>query len=213
VRVHLGAPARDAPAREGADAPTAEDADTPAVVAVDARASAAAEALGPWLARGATLVMLGSSGAGKTTLANTLARALDGGACDVPGRTGEVRASDERGQHTTTARTLRRTAAGACLIDTPGLRQLWLDADADELQAAFPEIRALAPRCRYGDCRHRDEPGCAVRGGVSAERLANFHKLLREATRDHLDWFERRRQRQRWKQLARERRHGPMPGP
>jgi ribosome biogenesis GTPase len=183
VRGHLGATdGHDAHAHDGeADAANKID-----VVAVDGRSPAAVDALSPWLACGSTLVMLGSSGAGKTTLANTLTGA--------DALTGAVRDGDERGQHTTTVRTLRRTAGGACLIDTPGLRQLWLDADADELQGAFPEIGRLAAQCRYRNCRHESEPGCAVRETVPPERLKSFHKLLREARRDQVDVFERRRQ-------------------
>ena len=105
-----------------------------------------------------------------------------------------MRAADERGQHTTTVRTLHRTEGGACLIDTPGLRQLWLDADADTLNDAFPEIGTLALRCRYRDCRHAQEPGCAVRAQVSPARLVSFQKLLREAHRESEDVFQRRRQ-------------------
>ncbi len=160
--------------------------DDVAVLAVDGRSQAAAEALAPWLARGSTLVTLGSSGAGKTTLANTLTGAAS--------TTGSVRDSDERGQHTTTVRTLHRTSDGACLIDTPGLRQLWLDADADTLHGAFPEIGTLALQCHYRDCRHVQEPGCAVRGQVPRERLVSFQKLLREASRENEDIFQRRRQ-------------------
>ena len=178
ARVHDGG----TPAHEG-DALAANRVD---VVAVDGRSPMAADVLSPWLARGSTLVMLGSSGAGKTTLANTLTGA--------DSLTGAVRDSDERGQHTTTVRTLRRTAGGACLIDTPGLRQLWLDAGAGDLQGAFPEIGRLAAQCRYRNCRHESEPGCAVRETVPPERLKSFHKLLREARRDQVDVFERRRQ-------------------
>jgi ribosome biogenesis GTPase len=159
--------------------------DDVAVIAVDGRAPEAASSLAPWLVRGATLVTLGSSGAGKTTLTNTLAGASS--------TTQAVRATDERGQHTTTVRTLHRTGSGACLIDTPGLRQLWLDADADTLHGAFPEIGTLALQCRYRDCRHAQEPGCAVREQVSHERLVSFQKLLREANRENEDIFQRRR--------------------
>jgi ribosome biogenesis GTPase len=148
--------------------------------------------------RGSTLVMLGSSGAGKSTLTNTLTGAASA--------TQAVREGDERGQHTTTTRTLVQTAGGACLIDTPGLRQLWLDADADVLQGAFPEIGALAPQCRYRNCRHESEPGCAVREQVAPERLKSFRKLLRESRRDQLDAFDRRRQSAVYKQRARENR-------
>ena len=172
--------------------------DDVAVLAVDGRSAAAAEALAPWLARGSTLVTLGSSGAGKTTLTNTLT-----GAASL---TGHVRLGDERGQHTTTVRTLHRTPGGACLIDTPGLRQLWLDADADTLHGAFPEIGTLALRCRYRDCRHLQEPGCAVREQVPRERLVSFQKLLREANRESEDVFQRRRHVAEMKQRTRENR-------
>ncbi len=166
------------------------------VVAVDGRAAKARETLAPWLACGHTLVMLGSSGAGKTTLTNTLT--------GTSAATGAVRAGDGRGQHTTTVRTLRQTIDGACLIDTPGLRQLWLDADAEQLQGAFPEIGALAMQCRYRNCRHTSEPGCAVREQVAPERLKSFQKLLREARRDQVDVFERQRQQAQYKRRTRE---------
>ena len=168
VRIHLG-----------------DARDDIALVAVDGRSPEAARVLSPWLARGCTLVTLGSSGAGKTTLTNTLTGASSA--------THAVRTTDERGQHTTTVRTLHRTGGGACLIDTPGLRQLWLDADADTLAGAFPEIGTLALQCRYRNCRHLEEPGCAVRAQVPRERLVSFQKLLREANRENDDVFQRRR--------------------
>jgi ribosome biogenesis GTPase len=74
------------------------------------------------------------------------------------------------------------------------LRQLWLDADAQTLNDAFPEIGMLALRCRYRDCRHAQEPGCAVREQLPRERLVSFQKLLREARRENDDVFQRRRQ-------------------
>ena len=172
--------------------------DDVAVAAVDGRSPAAAQALAPWLARGSTLVTLGSSGAGKTTLTNTLTGASS--------TTHAVRDGDERGQHTTTVRTLHRTAGGACLIDTPGLRQLWLDADTETLHGAFPEIGTLALQCRYRNCRHAQEPGCAVRAQVPPERLVSFQKLLREANRESDDIFQRRRLRSEMKQRTREHR-------
>jgi ribosome biogenesis GTPase len=168
------------------------------VLAVDGRAPAAAQALAPWLVRGSTLVTLGSSGAGKTTLTNTLTGS--GSATQA------VRSSDARGQHTTTVRTLHRTDGGACLIDTPGLRQLWLDADADTLNGAFPEIGTLALQCRYRNCRHAQEPGCAVREQVPPARLVSFQKLLREANRESEDPFQRRRNVAALKQRTRDNR-------
>jgi len=169
-----------------------------ALVAVDGRSPAAQQALAPWLVRGSTLVMLGSSGAGKTTLTNTLTGASS--------TTHAVRDGDERGQHTTTVRTLHLAAGGACLIDTPGLRQLWLDADTGTLHGAFPEIGTLALQCRYGDCRHVQEPGCAVRAQVPPERLVSFQKLVREANRESDDVFQRRRLRSEMKRRTRENR-------
>jgi ribosome biogenesis GTPase len=191
------------------------------VVTVDARDADASAALAPWVRTGRTLALLGSSGAGKSTLARTLL-AAGGDACAGPGSgvptagrlqapsPGAVRDSDDRGRHTTTARTLHVTHAGACLVDTPGLRQLGLDMDEASLEAAFSDIAALAPQCRYRDCAHAGEPGCAVAAQVPAERLRSFHKLMREAQREALerDALARRRQRTLWKmngQAGRER--------
>lgn len=193
VREHVGG-VRGAP---GSPATHAWSADMPSlpVLALDGRAASAQELLTPWLVRGNTLVMLGSSGAGKTTLTNTLSGAAN--------ETRGVRERDGRGQHTTTARTLHLTPSGDCLIDTPGLRQLWLDADAQALRDAFPEVGALAAQCRYRNCHHAREPGCAVREGVPAARLKSFHKLLRETLRDEFDVHDRRRQLSAYKQRAR----------
>ncbi len=164
---------------------------------VDARGEEAAQALAPWLQPAQTLVLLGSSGAGKSTLTNAL---CGGRVAD----TGANRSGDSRGRHTTTARTLHLTPSGACVIDTPGLRTLRLDGDADGLGAAFDDVARLAPGCRFRDCQHEDEPGCAVREGVSAERLRNFHKLLREARRDTLTALERKAQVSEWKSRTRQ---------
>ncbi|MCY7315851.1 MAG: ribosome small subunit-dependent GTPase A [Rubrivivax sp.] len=152
----------------------------------------ATAALSPWLQAGQTLVLLGSSGTGKSTLTNTLA----GHGVAVIGAN---RADDSRGRHTTTARTLYRTPTGACIIDTPGLRTLRLDGDADAIGTAFADVAQLAGGCRFRDCRHADEPGCAVRGSVSEERLKNYGKLLRETQRDTLTALQRKAQVQQWK--------------
>jgi ribosome biogenesis GTPase len=162
------------------------------VLAVDATSPDAADALRPYLGAGQTLVLLGSSGAGKSTLTNTLlgARVQD---------TGAVREHDSRGKHTTTSRSLHRLPSGACVIDTPGLRALRPDVDEGTLAAGFGDIASLAPACRFRDCRHLDEPGCAVRAGVDGDRLRNYHKLLREARRDTMSVLERQQLVAQWK--------------
>jgi ribosome biogenesis GTPase len=152
--------------------------------------------LRPWLDEGQTLVLLGSSGAGKSTLTNTLVGA-------AVQDTGANRVGDSRGRHTTTSRSLHRTPEGACIIDTPGLRTLRLDGDAEALGSVFDDIGRAALRCRFRDCRHESEPGCAVREAVSAERLRNWHKLQREARRDTLSALERKAQLAEWKARGR----------
>ncbi len=173
-------------------------------LALDMRQPQVAEALAVWLRPGQTLVLLGSSGAGKSTLANSLL-AAHGEAGTVSGRhTGAVRADDSRGRHTTTVRSLLPLPGGACIIDTPGLRALRLDLDeAEQLADAFGDVARLAPLCRFRDCQHLQEPGCAVRLAVDAPRLHNFHKLLREAQRDQLSLQQRQAQLAEWKQRGR----------
>jgi ribosome biogenesis GTPase len=135
------------------------------------------DVLGP----GKTVAILGSSGAGKSTLANALL------ARDAL-RVGEVRAHDQRGRHTTTHRELFVLPSGALLIDTPGMRELQLWDVSHGLDAAFEDVAAVATRCRFRDCQHGAEPGCAVRdaladGSLDRERYANWSKLRGEAQR------------------------------
>jgi len=165
-------------------------------VALNALGDEPAQALAAWLGHGQTLVMLGSSGAGKSTLTNALV------GHEVQ-RTGAARTGDGRGRHTTTARVLHRTPSGACIIDTPGLRTLRLDGDAGALAQVFDDIATLATSCRFRDCRHEGEPGCAVRGVVPEERLRNWARLQREARRDTLTALERKAQVSAWKARAR----------
>ncbi|GAB3730436.1 ribosome small subunit-dependent GTPase A [Luteimonas pelagia] len=164
------------------DAATAALADIRAqdvpVVAVNARdRGEVQEALAPWLRPGTTAVLVGSSGAGKSTLTNSLLGI-------ERMKTGEVRAGDDRGRHTTTHRALVALPSGACLVDTPGMRELKPTGEED-VEDAFTDIEALAAHCRFRDCAHGREPGCAVRGALEAGsldagRLANFLKLRDE---------------------------------
>jgi ribosome biogenesis GTPase len=165
--------------------------------ALNATDGSAPRVLAAHLGSGRTLVVLGSSGAGKSTLTNALLGA-------VVQWTGPVRVHDSRGQHTTTARSLHRLPQGGCVIDTPGLRTLRLDVDPETLAASFDDVEALAARCRFRDCRHAGEPGCAVRAVVDDDRLGNYAKLLREARRDTLTPYERRERVSAWKARSRE---------
>ena len=135
------------------------------------------EALDPYLGRGRTIALLGSSGVGKSTLVNRFA-----------GRellaTGEIR-SDGRGRHTTSHRELVPLPSGAVLLDTPGMRELQLWAGEEVLETTFGEITELAAGCRFADCSHEHEPGCEVRralddGTLSQDRYTSYRKLQRE---------------------------------
>ena len=167
------------------------------VLAVNGTSPEAALQLAPWLEPGQTVVLLGSSGAGKSTLTNTLlARTVQD--------TGGVRVHDHRGQHTTTARSLHRLPSGACVIDTPGLRALRPDIDEAALATGFDDIARLAQACRFRDCTHATEPGCAVREAVPTDRLRNYQKLQRELARDSMNALERQRMVATWKARGRE---------
>ena len=159
-------------------------------IAVNATQPSAKEALARHLVRGRTLVMLGSSGAGKSTLTNTLLGSA-------------VREHDSRGKHTTTARSLHLLPGGACVIDTPGVRTLRPDAGEAAIAGTFADVVAHASHCRFRDCAHRDEPGCAVRAALDEDRLRNYHKLLRESRRDTLTALDRQKQRAEWKARGR----------
>ncbi len=151
---------------------------------------------------GTTAVVLGSSGAGKSTLLNALLG-------EERARTGAVRSSDARGRHTTTHRELHRLPGGGLLIDTPGIRSLGVSGADDGLVPAFADVADLAADCRFADCRHQGEPGCAVEaaiatGRLSPERMASHRKLEREAAHAarQTDRLLREADRRRWKAIS-----------
>lgn len=160
------------------------------VETVDARDPESVSALSSWCGRGQTVALLGSSGVGKSTLVNTLT-----GGADIA--TQGVRADDDRGRHTTTARAMHRLAEGGWLLDTPGMRELQLTDAAAGLAEVFDDIDALARYCRFSDCAHEVEPGCAVQaaiaeGRVDRDRLDRWRKLMAEDTFNTQSLAERR---------------------
>lgn len=152
-----------------------------AVRVVKPREAESAALLAPWCGEGRTVALIGSSGVGKSTLVNTLA----GANLDAPQLTGSIREHDAKGRHTTTARSLHPMAQGGWVIDTPGMRTLHVSDAAYGIETLFAEITELAPSCRFRDCTHEHEPGCAVQAAIAAgdldpERLSRWRKLLDE---------------------------------
>jgi ribosome biogenesis GTPase len=165
-------------AREAADTVSGIAFGTPVRV-VSVKDAAAMDALRGSLAPGRTVALLGPSGAGKSTLINQLAGS-------EVARTGEVRSGDRKGRHTTTGRELFPIHGGALLLDTPGMRELKVSDLDVGLGHAFPEIEELSGDCRFRDCSHSSEPGCAVLaavedGRLAPDRLASYRKLEAEA--------------------------------
>lgn len=147
------------------------------VVAINAKSDDLLALLAPWCGKGQTVALAGSSGVGKTTIAN----ALTGGQA----MTQDIREDDARGRHTTTGRSLHQIPTGGWLIDTPGMRGLGVAEVAFGIDATFPEISELIELCKFRDCDHESEPGCAVqaalsKGDIDPERLKRFKKLKRE---------------------------------
>jgi ribosome biogenesis GTPase len=147
------------------------------VVILNPRAANSAATLARWCGAGKTVAVVGSSGVGKSTLVNVLA--------DAAQETGGIREHDSKGRHTTTSRSLHAITGGGWIIDTPGTRTLHVSDSADGIGTLFAEITELAHLCRFRDCTHAHEPGCAVRDGVAngtidPERLIRWRKLLEE---------------------------------
>ena len=134
--------------------------------------------LSPWCETGTTVALMGSSGVGKSTLVNTLLG-------KTVQSTGAIREDDSKGRHVTTGRSLHRIPQGGLLLDTPGMRELQLAHCDTGVNATFADIASLAEQCRFGNCQHDNEPGCAVQnaidqGELEARRLTSYQKLIRE---------------------------------
>jgi ribosome biogenesis GTPase / thiamine phosphate phosphatase len=147
------------------------------VLTLDAHDPGIATGLGEWCRHGQTVALVGSSGVGKTTLTNSLT--------GLAGPTQPIREGDARGRHTTTSRSLHALSGGGWLIDTPGIRSLSLVDATEGIDAVFEDVTDLIGQCRFHDCTHQSEPGCAVRQAIAAghldeSRLRRWEKLKRE---------------------------------
>lgn len=170
------------------------------IVPISAQSGQGIEELVGHVRPGRTALLVGSSGVGKSTIVNRLAG-------DDVQHVNVVRARDDRGQHTTTARRLLRLPSGALLVDTPGMRELALWGAESGLADAFEDLTALFSKCRFGDCAHGGEPGCAVQaaidsGGLDADRLSAWRKLEREMAH-HASKASKRAQSDRRKEYKR----------
>lgn len=145
---------------------------------------------------GVTAVLIGKSGAGKSSLVNLLMGA------DVQ-ETGAVRENDRRGRHTTVSREIIQLPTGGCIVDMPGVRGLGMWEAEEGIGAAFPDIEELAAQCKFVDCKHESEPGCAVlaaleRGDISSQRLESYKNLMQES-----QMVRDRKERARWQKQGR----------
>ena len=172
------------------------------VCAVSATARTGLEALRNYLTAGITAALLGQSGVGKSAIINALLG-------EERQATWEVRENDRRGRHTTTRRQLILLPGGGSIIDSPGIREIQVWGDEQNLDDTFEDISEIAAGCRFSDCRHNTEPGCAVqsaiaRGEIDEGRLKNYRKLQREMS--HLTMRQKGlaalEEKKRWKQIS-----------
>ncbi len=172
------------------------------VITLSAKSGEGVEELDPYLSPGTTIALIGSSGVGKSTLINRL---LDNPLQDTSG----TRDYDGKGRHTTTVRQLFVLKGGALMIDNPGLREVGTGTASGGIGTTFPDILELAEGCRFSDCRHEQEPGCAVkdavqRGELSSARYENYLRLMRELAfeQDKAEIGLVRSERKRWKAIG-----------
>ena len=164
---------------------------TAPVELVNALDPASLERLGDWVSPGTTVALVGSSGVGKSTIVNSLARA-------ALADTGAIREQDAKGRHTTTFRSLHRLHNGGLLLDVPGIRELKIAEMDESLADLFTDVEALVQHCKFSNCGHGQEPGCAVRlaiseGRLDPRRLSNYQKLRLEEARNSSSIAERRK--------------------
>lgn len=160
------------------------------VEAVNALDAESLHCLGGWLDNGQTIALLGSSGVGKSTITNALL-----GHQQIETR--DIRSGDDKGRHTTTSRSMFRLPGGAWLLDTPGMRELQLTDVQTGIDDVFAEISVLSEDCKFADCLHGSEPGCAVQkaidaGDIEAARVNRWRKLMREEAHNRESIAERR---------------------
>lgn len=172
------------------------------IIALDARGDEPREQLNDWCKPSATVAFLGSSGVGKSTLTNTL---LDTQSIE----TQTIREDDAKGRHTTTRRQLHSMANGCLILDTPGMRELQLTDAASGIGDVFSDIHDLSARCRFNDCRHETEPGCAVlhaieHGEIDETRLGRWRKLIAEDAFNSASLAERRAKDKAFGKIVRE---------
>ncbi len=154
-----------------------------------------------WCGEGQTVAFIGSSGVGKSTLVNTLLG-------EQEQATGGIREDDSKGRHTTTSRSIHLLPSGGILMDTPGMREIQLADCEAGVSETFADVEALADNCRFNDCQHQTEPGCAVQaaiedGSLELRRFTNYQKLLREQAHNGASLAEQRAQNKQFGKMVR----------